>query len=575
MIGRLALPTIGLLLLPPALYLLRRLPVRASLLALAAGLWIVVSFALMVNTDLADEATRTVGLARILIDVTGTLGFLTEWAFIRVATRLWTRRSWLGVVVYGVMLAVDLVAWAALHGSGAGRTASAYYPGYGAHPFPKLVMNVTEGVLIVFTGILAAAGYVGSARCAKRRFARRSSIACVVAFTFVIEYGIMVILQTLASLAGAKPTSILWLREPLGIVGMLVGLGAIWSNTHGRRIMRAVKWTLACYLEVDLWVLWSDLISANCLVSDRLVRLAGSPHVAFVRGVEYVCRRASLSEYRRMVTVEAARWIVATRFYHASIKLESRSGWRPVQMLDLSRLALQSSAFEGDVYCIAWLALKPDERPIAQPQGITPWHHRAAMLIVQAQPLAEGQVMVGLGRSGLRVGLSLMMARGALWSHKHLAPLNTRLDRALGQYLNRERAMLRDDIALANSLISDRMVHLTGATDEVFVRRVEDICWRAKQVEADHEVTVEAARWISSTRAVRAKAPWASAPRRAGVALSELTPLAIDESRTLADTYRIGYLGLGSEASLIRAPRLVTRRHRQAAARIAQARLEA
>ncbi len=101
MIGRLALPTIGLLLLPPALYLLRRLPVRASLLALAAGLWIVVSFALMVNTDLADEATRTVGLARILIDVTGTLGFLTEWAFIRVATRLWTRRSWLGVVVYG------------------------------------------------------------------------------------------------------------------------------------------------------------------------------------------------------------------------------------------------------------------------------------------------------------------------------------------------------------------------------------------------------------------------------------------------------------------------------------------
>jgi len=56
--------------------------------------------------------------------------------------------------------------------------------------------------------------------------------------------------------------------------------------------------------------------------------------------------------------------------------------------------------------------------------------------------------------------------------------------------------------------------------------------------------------------------------------LSEITPLAIDECRTLADTYRIGYLGLGSEASLIRAPRLVTRRHRQAAARIAQARLE-
>jgi len=31
-IGRLALPLIGVLILPPALYLLRRLPVRASLL---------------------------------------------------------------------------------------------------------------------------------------------------------------------------------------------------------------------------------------------------------------------------------------------------------------------------------------------------------------------------------------------------------------------------------------------------------------------------------------------------------------------------------------------------------------
>jgi len=575
MIGRLALPTIGLLILPPALYLLRRLPVRASLLALAAGLWIDASLALMVNTDLFDEATRTVGLARILIDVTGSLGFLTEWAFIRVATRLWTRRSWLGVAVYGAVLAVDLVAWAALHGSAAGRVASAYYHGYGAHPLSKLVMNMAEGALIVFTGTLAAAGYVAAGQCAKRRFARRSSVACVVSFTFVIEYGIMVTLQTLASLAGAKPTSILWLREPLGIVGMLVGMAAIWSNTHGRRIMRAVKWALACYLEIDLWVLWSDLMSANCLVSDRLVHLAGAAHVAFVRGVEHACRRASMSEYRRMVTVEAARWIVATRFYQAGVKLESRLGWRPVQMLDLSRLALQSSAFEGDIYCIAWLALKPDERPIAQPRGIAPWHHRAAKLIAQAQPLAEGQAMAGLGRSGLRISLSLIMARGAMWSHRHLVPLNTWLDRALGRYLNTECATLRRDIALANSLISDRMVHLTGATDGAFVRRVENVCSRAKQVEADHEVTVEAARWISSTRAVRAKEPWSSAPRRADVALSELTPLAINECRTLADTYRIGYLGLGPEASLIRAPRLVTRRHRQAAARIAQARLEA
>jgi len=574
MIGRLALPTIGLLILPPALYLLRRLPVRASLLALAAGLWIDASLALMVNTDLFDEATRTVGLARILIDVTASVGFLTEWAFIRVATRLWTRRSWLGVAVYGTVLVVDLVAWAALHGSAAGRVASAYYHGYDAHPLSKLVMNMAEGALIVFTGTLVAAGYVAAAQRAKRRFARRSSVACVVSFTFVIEYGIMVTLQTLASLAGAKPTSILWLREPLGIVGMLVGMGAIWSNTHGRKIMRAVKWALACYLEIDLWVLWSDLMSANCLVSDRLVHLAGAAHVAFVRGVEHACRRASMAEYRRMVTVEAARWIVATRFYQASIKLESRAGWRPVQMLDLSRLALQSSAFEGDIYCIAWLALKPDERPIAQPQGIAPWHHRATKLIAQAQSLAEGQAMAGLGRSGLRIGLSLMMARGAMWSYRHLAPLNRWLDRALGRYLNTERATLRRDIALANSLISDRMVHLTGATDEAFVRRVENVCSRAKQVEADHEVTVEAARWISSTRAVRAKEPWTSAPRRAGVALSELTPLAINECRTLADTYRIGYLGLGSEASLIRAPRLVTRRHRQAAARIAQARLE-
>jgi len=574
MIGRLALPTIGLLLLPPALYLLRRLPVRASLLALAAGLWMDASFALMVNTDLFDEATRTVGLARILIDVTASAGFLTEWAFIRVATRLWRRRSWLGVAVYGTVLAVDFVAWATLHGSAAGRVASAYYHGYDAQPLSKLVMNVAESVLIVFTGTLAAAGYIAAAQRAKRRFVHWSSVACVVSFTFVIGYGIMVALQTLASLAGAKPTSILWLREPLGLAGMLVGMGAIWSNTHGRRIMRAAKWALACYLEVDLWVLWSDLMSANCLVSDRLVHLAGAAHVAFVRGIEHTCRRASMSEYRRMVTVEAARWIVATRFYQASIKLESKSGWRPVQMLDLSRLALQSSAFEGDIYCIAWLALKPDERPIAQPQGIAPWHRRAANLIAQARPLADGQAMAGLGRSSLHIGLSLMMTGGAMWSHQYLAPRNRWLDCALGRYLNAERATLRRDIALANSLISDRMVHLTGATDEAFVRRVEKICSRAKQVEADHEVTVEAARWISSTRAVRAKEPWASAPRRASAALSELTPLAIDECRTLADTYRIGYLGLGSEASLIRAPRLVTRRHRQAAARIAQARLE-
>ncbi len=574
MIGRLALSMIGLLLLPPALYLLRRLPVRASLLALAAGLWIDVSFALMVNTDLFDEATQTVGLARILIDVTASAGFLTEWAFIRVATRLWTRRSWLGVAAYGVVLAVDLIAWATLHGSAAGRVASAYYHGYDAHPLSKLVMNVAEGVLIVFTGTLAAAGYVSAAQRAKRRFVHWSSVACVVSFTFVIGYGIMVALQTGASLSGARPTSILWLREPLGIAGMLVGIGAIWSNTHGRRIMRAVKWALACYLEADLWVLWSDLMSANCLVSDRLVHLAGAAHVAFVRGVEHACRRASMSEYRRMVTVEAARWIVATRFYQAGVKLESKSGWRPVQMLDLSRLALQSSAFEGDIYCIAWLALKPDERPIAQPQSIAPWHHRAATLIAQAQPLAEGQSMAGLGRSGLRISLSLRMVGGAMWFHKHLAPLNRWLDCVLGQHLNTERATLRRDIALANSLISDRMVHLTGATDEAFVRRVENVCFRAKQVEVDHEVTVEAARWISSTRAVRAKEPWASAPRRVGAALSGLTPLAIDECRTLADTYRIGYLGLGPEASLIRAPRLVTRRHRQAAAHIAQARLE-
>jgi len=575
MIGRLALPTIGLLILPPALYLLRRLPVRASLLALAAGLLMEISLAFMVNTDLIDTATGSVGLARILIDVTASAGFLVEWAFIRVATRQWTRRSWRGVAAYGVVFAVDLAAWATLHDSMAGRAASAYYHGYGALPLSKFLMNVAEGTLIVLVGVLAVAGYITSAQCATRRFARRSSIACVVSFSFVVVYGIMVVLQTLASLAGAKPTSILWVREPLGLVAMAVGLGAIWSNTHGRSLMRSIKWTLACYLEVDLWVLWSDLISANCLVSDRMVHLAGAAHVAFVRGIEQTCRRASISEYRRMVTVEAARWIVFTQFYHASVKLESRSGWRPVQMLDLSRLALQSSAFEGDVYCIAWLALKPDDRPIAQPRGIAPWHRRAAVLIAQAQPLAEGQAMAGLGRSGLRIGLSLMMARGAMWSHKHLAPLNRWLDRALGRHLNTERATLRGDIALANSLISDRMVHLTGATDEAFVRRVEGVCRRAKQVEVDHEVTVEAARWISSTRAVRAKEPWASAPRRASVALSELTPLAIDECTTLADTYRIGYLGLGPEASLIRAPRLVTRRHRQAAARIAQARLEA
>jgi len=145
-------------------------------------------------------------------------------------------------------------------------------------------------------------------------------------------------------------------------------------------------------------------------------------------------------------------------------------------LLDLSRLALQSSAFEGDVYCIAWLALKPDDRPMAQPRGIAPWHHRAAMLIAQAQPLAEGQAIAGLGRSGLRIGLSLMMTRRVMWSHKYLAPLNSWLDRALGRHLNTERATLRGDIALANSLISDRMVQLTGATDEAFVRRVEDVC---------------------------------------------------------------------------------------------------
>jgi len=574
MIGRVALPLIGLLLLPPALYLLRRLPVRASLLALAAGLWIDVSLALMVNTDLVDEATRKVGLARILIDVTASLGFLTEWAFIRVATRLWTRRSWLGVAMYGVVFAVDLVAWAALHGSAAGVVASAYYRGYGAHPLSKLVMNVAEGALIVFTGILVVAGYVASAQRAKRRFARWSSVACVVSFTFVIGYGIMVALQTFASLAGAKPTSILWLREPLGIVGMLVGMGAIWSNTHGRRLMRAVKWALACYLHVDLWVLWSDLISANCLVSNRIVHLAGKAHVAFVRGVEHACRRASMSEYRRMVTVEAARWVTFTRVYHAGIKLEAVSGHRTVQMLDLSRLAVQKSAFEADIYCIAWLVLQPDERPIAEPRGIAPWHRRAAALIAVAQPLAEGQLVGRLGRRSVLVGASLALTQGALWSHAHLSRLNALMDRALGHSLDKERSMLRRDIAVANSLISDRMVHLTGATDEIFVCRVEDVCHRAALVEADHVATVEAARWITSTRAVRAKSPWAGAPARRATTLADLTPLAIDECRSLADIYRIGYLGLGPEACLIRRPRLVTPRHRQAAACIAQAQLE-
>ncbi len=576
MIGRVALPLAGLLMLPPALYLLRRRGVsaRAALLALAAGLWINASLALMVNTDFVDKVTGTVGLTRLLIDATGSLGFLTEWAFIRVATRLWTRRSWLGVAVYGLVLIADLLAWTALHSSVEGRSASTYYHGYGAHPFSTLVMNLSEGALIVFTGFLAAAGYAAAARCAKRRFVRRSSVAFVVSFTFVIAYGIVVTLQTLASLAGAKPTSILWLREPLGIVGMVVGLGAIWSNTHGRQLMRTVKWTLACYLEADLWVLWSDLISANCLVSDRMVHLAGAAHVAFVRGVEQACRHAALPEHRRIATVEAARWIVFTHYYHSSAALEAKVGWQGVQMLDLSRLAFQASAFEADVYCIAWLALQPDERPIEPPRGIAPWHRRAAALIATAQPLADSGALRGLGARGLLVGASLLMARAALWSHAHLTPLNTLLDRALGRHLKAERSMLRHDIALANSLISDRMVHLTGAMDAAFVHRVDEVCQRATQVEADHEATVEAARWITSTRAVRATAPWASAPRRRATALSDLTPLAIAESSALADTYRIGYLELGSEAGLIRPPRLVTTRHRQAAAHIAQARLE-
>lgn len=572
MIGRLALPLIGVLILPPALYLLRRLPVRASLLALVAGLWIDASLALMVNADLVDAATRTVGLARILIDIAGSLGFLMEWAFIRDATRRWTRLSWVGVVAYVALIAVDVASWAVLHGSPAGHAAVAYYHGYGAQPYPKFLMNLDEGALIVLAAGLAAAGYVAAAQSATRRFARWSSIGCVVSLNLVVVYGVMVALQTLASLAGASPTSILWLREPLGVGALVLGLGTIWANTHGRKLVRGLKWGLTCYLEADLWVLRTDLLSANCLVSDRFVHLVGAAHAAFIHGVERACRRASLSEYRRMVTVEAARWIVFTRVYSAGAKLEATSGWRSVQMLDLSRLAVQKSMFEADVYCIGWLALRPDERPIAEPLGMALWHRRAAALVTEARPLAVGQAVSGLGRRGLAAAATLRVVRGVLWAGAHLHWLNRDAERAFGRYLSGERATLRRDIAIANSLISDRMVHLTGAADEAFAGRVGQVCRRAALTEIDRAVTIEAARWITSTRAVRATAPWAGAPARRATTPSDLTPLAIDESTSLADTYRIGYLALGAEdRRMVRMPRLITRRHRQAAALIRQA----
>jgi len=273
-----------------------------------------------------------------------------------------------------------------------------------------------------------------------------------------------------------------------------------------------------------------------------------------------------------MIAVEAARWVVFTRVYHAGAKLETASGWRSVQMLDLSRLAVQKSAFEADTYCIAWLALRPDERPIAEPRGVAPWHRRAAVLVAEAQPLPENGSVGGLGWRTLLVAASSPMTRWVLWSNSHLRQLNKGVDRVLGRYLAGERALLRRDIAIANSLISDRMVHLTGAADEALVDRVERACRRAAMVESDRAVTVEAARWITSTRAVRATAPWTGAPARRAVLPSDLTPLAIDESRSLADTYRIGYLALGDEERcMVRGPRLVTRRHRRAATLIKEA----
>src|SRR5579875_1556476 len=243
-------------------------------------------------------------------------------------------------------------------------------------------------------------------------------------------------------------------------------------------------------------------------------------------------------------------------------------------MLDLSRLSLQKSAFMADIYRIAWLALRADERPIAEPQDLAPWHHRAATLIMNVIPLGEGQPMSPLGRQGLLVTASLELTRITLWTQEHVSWLHVAAVYVCRRHLTAERAALRREIVIANSLISDRMVHLTGAADEAFVRRVEDKCRRDALVADDQAITIEAARWITSTRAVRAQNPWAGAPTRRAKTPAELTPLAIEECKALADTYRVGYLGRRGDVGLVRAPRLLSERHRRAASHIARARTE-
>ncbi len=401
MLGEAILITIALAYSAAVAAIGRRLPRPAAMAAYSTAVAILIGVPLLPDpvAQRVDHLVPVVGAGRLLVHLafmTATCGlFLT----IVLGTRRWAWPQQLAVGGAGVLTALFVVLWLAVHTLPRSELAVVFYGLRAGRPPLVLWMNVVMGAGIVYIGVWGCIEFHHFLRAARRPYERGMAWVAIGLYVLQVVAGTLTIVEAVARRHGLDMRVVQQVKTPftasmLGLTAaVLVGQTWLWP------LWRARRQILARYVAPELARMRQDLLNLSAVEAERHLDIAyaASANRAMVDDVAARCRAVGISPAREAMARMATTLITCHRdnllqdpgyglvtFWEA-LREEAATAIDEAMARTAWDHALRDGYVSQQVYILMFLVL--DSRAfreillIKDRPRVEPWHQQVAALI--------------------------------------------------------------------------------------------------------------------------------------------------------------------------------------------------
>jgi hypothetical protein len=368
---RLLLPVCAVLLVLFSLRALIRVRSRASIFYVASHTSGALGIAIWPsqNAALVDQWLASPGFARLLFDLLMVVAAALQFVFAASMSQAYRHAERTAVVMCTLAGSALVVLWSvAQDGRSQLMTDTVHAP-----TARLLAYNVASGAVLVAVFGLCASGYIRLFNRAVDRVTRRTAAGVTLVMFAAMAYGVLIMAEAVADHAGVDTVVVQHMTHVL----LEVGAAASMMLTG----VAVVCWPLWCMVvrarsndrqRLELWQLRRDILDANVLLSDRLMRAYQLENTDIMRRVRVLCCEGTLSTYQRQVALEAGRWLSlhpAQAGSPTAVNHTHTETVAPEDFVDVARRADSDTYFYADVFRVVLLALGADCPPELEPRN--------------------------------------------------------------------------------------------------------------------------------------------------------------------------------------------------------------